>query len=392
MMYDTTVPGSKIGVAGDVRMKPDWNTLTGLPYAKGHARVMADIYNEETGKPSGLCPRFFLKRIMDEAAKEGIYVKAGFENEFILLQRTTDGSVKPVDDTVYCSTLSMDINCDVMTDILDALVQQEIDVEVYHPEAAYGQQELAIRYSDVLTAADQQVIVKETVKAVALKHNIVATFLPTVFLDQAGSGAHIHLSLHTKDGKNIVPSETKPDEISETTGHFIAGMLEHLSGLMALSCPTTNSLRRIVPHHWSGAFKLWGYGNREAAIRVPSNTCKPSPTHFELKTSDACGNPYFVLGAAIAAGMDGIKRKLPIPPPYQDDPGVLSEEELKELNIIPLPRTLDLTIKALAEDKVLTDALGPMLTNAILSTRRHEFQKMKEMPFEKERDLLLQRF
>ena len=391
-MYDATVPGSRIGVSGDVRMKPDWNTLTRLPYAKGHARVMADIYNEETGKPSGLCPRFFLKKMMDEAAKEGIYVKAGFENEFILLQRTTDGSVKPVDNTQHYSTLSMDINCDVMTDILDALVQQGIDIELYHPEGANGQQEISIRYSDVLTAADQQVIVRETVKAVALKHNIVATFLPTVFLDQAGSGAHIHLSLHTKDGKNIVPSETKPDEISETTGHFIAGMLEHLSGLMALSCPTTNSLRRIAPCRWSGAFKLWGYGNREAAIRVPSNACKPNPTHFELKTSDACGNPYFVLGAAIAAGMDGIKRKLPIPPPYQDDPGVLSEEELKELNIIPLPRTLDLTIKALAEDKVLTDALGPMLTNAILSTRRHEFQKMKEMPFEKERDLLLQRF
>ena len=390
-MYDATAPDAGITAVGEVRMKPDWGTLTNVPYSKGHARVLIDMY-EENGEPSGLCPRLFLKRMMDEAAKEGIYVKAGFENEFILLQRTTDGSVKPVDDTVYCSTLSMDINCDVMTDILDALVQQGIDVELYHPEAANGQQEISIKYSDVLTAADQQVIVRETVKAVALKHNIVATFLPTVFLEQAGSGTHIHFSLHTKDGKNIVPSETKPDEISETTGHFIAGMLEHLSGLMALSCPTTNSLRRIAPCRWSGAFKLWGYGNREAAIRVPSNACKPNPTHFELKTSDACGNPYFVLGAAIAAGMDGIKRKLPIPPPYQDDPGVLSEEELKKKNIVRLPHTLDLTIKALEEDKVLTDALGPRLAKVILAVRRSENKVMSEMSFEQERALLLQRF
>ena len=390
-MNDVPFPDSGIPMTTEYRMKPDWRTLTNVPYAKGHAQVMVNLY-ERNGDPSPVCSRLFLKRMMDEAAKEGIYVKAGFENEFILLQRTTDGSVKPVDNTQHYSTLSMDINCDVMTDILDALVQQGIDIELYHPEGANGQQEISIRYSDVLTAADQQVIVRETVKAVALKHNIVATFLPTVFLDQAGSGAHIHLSLHTKDGKNIVPSETKPDEISETTGHFIAGMLEHLSGLMALSCPTTNSLRRIAPCRWSGAFKLWGYGNREAAIRVPSNACKPNPTHFELKTSDACGNPYFVLGTAIAAGMDGIKRKLPIPPPYQDDPGVLSKEELKEKNIVRLPHTLDLTIKALAEDKVLTDALGPRLTRLVLAIRRFEYSDMKDKTFEEERSILMKRF
>ena len=390
-MNDVPFPDSGIPMTKEYRMKPDWNTLTNIPYAQGHAQVMVNLY-EENGDPSPVCPRLFLKRMTDEAAKKGIYIKAGFENEFILLQRTTDGSVKPVDDTVYASTLSMDINCDVMTDILDALFKQGIDIELYHPEAANGQQEISIRYSDVLTAADQQVIVRETVKAVALKHNMIATFLPKVFQDQAGNGTHIHLSLHTKDGKNIVPSETKNDEISEVTGHFIAGMLEHLNGLMAISVPTTNSLRRIAPCFWSGAFKIWGYGNREAAIRVPSNACKPNPTHFELKTSDACGNPYFVLGAVIAAGMDGIKRNLPIPPPYQDDPGVKSEEELKKNNIVPFPRTVDLTTKALEEDKVLTDALGPKLTRLILAIRRFEFENMKNLSLEEERNLLMTRF
>ena len=102
-----------------------------------------------------------------------------------------------------------------------------------------------------------------------------------------------------------------------------------MNGLMALFCPTTNSMRCIIKR---GAFKLWGYSNHEAAIRVPSNACKPSLTHFELKTSDACGNPYIVLGAIIAAGMDGIKCKLPISPPYQGDSRFISEEELKKKN------------------------------------------------------------
>ena len=314
-----------------------------MPYPEGHSQVIVNLH-KRNGDPFPLCPRLFLQRMIDEAAKEGIYVKAGFENEFTLLQPIKeDGVIKPIDDTLYGSTLSMDINCDIMTDITDALFQQGVQIELYHPKnpnGQHGQQELSIRYSDVMKAADQQIIVRETVKAIAIKHNRMATFLPKVFLDQPANTAHIHFSVHMKDGKNIVPSETKPNEVSDATGHFIAGMLEHIEGLMFLSCPTTNSMRCIIPSIRQGAIKTWGYANRESAIRAPSNGRQPNPTYFELRTSDACGNPYFVLGACIAAGMDGIKRKVPLPTPYHDDPGTLSQEELHQLNITPLPRDL----------------------------------------------------
>ena len=398
IMYDSISPNSGIGPVGEVRLKPDWSTLTPVPYAKGQVRVMVNMYEDgsglvNAGERSQHCPRGFLERMIDEAAKIGYVIKAGFENEFILLQRTEDGSIKAVDDTVYCSTLSIDSNYEVMREIIDALTQQGIEIELYHPESATGQQELSIRYTDVLKAADQQIIIRETVKAIALKHNRIATFIPCLWPNQAGNGCHIHFSIHDiTNGTNLVPSPTRPNEISDVTSHFIAGILEHLKGIMALSCPTTNSMRRIVPGHWSGAYHTWGYGNREAPVRVPANGSQPSPTHFELKASDTAGNPYFVLGIVIAAGLDGIKRKLPLREPYQDDPGLLSEEEREKLNIIPLPSDLRETIDALSKDQVLLDALQPKLSKAILAVRESEYKAMKDMSFEEERKLLLQRY
>jgi glutamine synthetase len=391
VMYDAIAPNAGVGPVGEVRLKPDWSTFRSIPYANGQARVLVDMY-ELDGEPSQHCPRSFLRRMVAEAAKEGFIIKAGFENEFILLKKTNDDSVVGIDDTVYCSTLSIDINSDFVIELLDALTDQGIKVELYHPESATGQQEIAVVYSDVMTAADQQIILKETVKAIAIKHDCLATFVPCVFPEQAGNGAHIHFSIHTLDGTNIVPNPTKPNEISETASYFIAGMLEHMEGLMALSCPTTNSYRRIIPGHWSGAYRVWGYGNREASIRVPANATSPSPTHFELKTSDPAGNPYFVLAASIAAGLDGIRRKIPIPPPCNIDPFLLTDEERKEKGIERFPTSLRQTIDALSKDKVLLDALQPRLAKAIIAIREMEYETMKDMSFELERKLLLQRF
>ena len=379
---------------GELRLKPDWSTLTPVPYAKGHVRVMVNMYNNlvNAEERSQHCPRGFLQRMVDKAAERGYIIKAGYENEFILLQRTEDGSIKAVDDTVYCSTLSIDTNYEIMTDIIDALAQQGIKIELYHPETATGQQELSIRYTDVLKAADQQVIVRETVKAIALKHNRIATFMPCLWPDQSSNGCHIHFSIHSKDGINLVPLLTHPNKISEVTSHFIAGILEHLKGIMTLSCPTTNSMRRIALGRLCGSYHMWGYNNRHAAIRVPTNGSQPSPTHFELKASDTAGNPYFVLGVVIAAGLDGIKRKLPLQEPYQDDPGLLSEEERGKLNILHLPSDLRETIDALSKDQVLLDALQPKLAKAILEARESEYKAMKDMTLEEERKLLLQRY
>ena len=185
-MYDAVTPGSGLGPIGDLRLLPDWDTLRILPYSKGHASVMSNMYTNE-GQPSPLCPRNFLRRMTAEASKSGLYLKAAFENEFFLLRRAPNGSdVVPVDDTTFCMTYSMDLNHAVIMDICDCLTEQGLTLEQYHPESGGGQHEISILYSEAMMAADQQVVFRETVKAVAHRHQMVACFLPKIFPNQAG--------------------------------------------------------------------------------------------------------------------------------------------------------------------------------------------------------------
>ena len=157
-MYDVTCPGGGIGPVGELRMMPDWNTVTPLPYSKGHARVFVDLYERDPFVPSPLCPREFLRRAMAEAAKEGLFVKTAFENEFTLFKRSADGKgYEPSDDTVFCQTFSMDLHHDLMSDIFDALTEQGIWIEAYYAESAPGQQEISMKYADPMISANQQV-------------------------------------------------------------------------------------------------------------------------------------------------------------------------------------------------------------------------------------------
>lgn len=388
VMYDAPAPGSGLGPVGEVRLVPDWDTLTPLPYAPGHARVMGDMVKE--GSPWNLCPRNFLKAMVAEAQREGLEVIAAFENEFYLLRQTPDGVV-PADETVFASTLAMDLHQAVIDEIVEALVEQGMPVEQYYPESGPGQQEISVLYTKALGAADQQIAFRETVRAIALQHNLKASFLPKIFADKAGSGCHLHLSLW-HDGQNLLPNLEAEGELSEIARRFIAGILKHLPALMALTTPSTNSYRRIRPHQWSGAFRCWGMDNREAAVRVPSNPEEMSPTHFELKTVDASANPYLALGAVIAAGLDGVRHCLELGESVAIDPGHMTESERSDCGIERLPTTLEEAIEHLSSDKVLLNALGPELAQAYLAVRQAEWEAMKDLALEEEVKLLLERY
>ena len=393
-MYDVPAPEGGIGPAGEVRLVPAWETLRILPYAKGHASVMADMYTLD-GQPSELCPRNFLKRMIAEAAECGFQVQAAFENEFSLLKPGKDGKkVEPIDSTLYAETFAMDTSSEVLMAICDALTQQGLTIEQYYPESAFGQHEISIRHCDAMTAATEQIIFRETVKAVALNHNVVASFMPKIFPNQAGNGTHLHISLHKNDGTNIVASDTTPAELSPTASQFIAGILHHLPALMAITVPSTNSYRRLQPCTWSGNYRCWGYVNRECAVRVPLNptTSTLNLSNFELKASDATSNPYLALGSVIAAGVDGVRRELPIPPPVAVDPGRLSEDELRKMGIEILPNNLKDAINALSGNEVLLKALQPQLSKALLGIRTFEYESMKDMSLEEEVELLIQRY
>ncbi len=388
VMLDAPAPGSGLGPVGEVRLVPDWKTLTPLPYAPGHARVLGDMVKD--GRPWNFCPRHFLKTMVASAKQEGLEVIAAFENEFYFLRQTANGVV-PADDTVYASSFGMDLHQAVIDEIAEALIEQGMPVEQYYSESGPGQQEISILYTTALTAADQQIAFRETVRAIAFQHNLKVSFLPKIFADKAGSGCHLHLSLW-QEGENLIPNPEAKGELSQVARRFIAGILHHLPALMALTTPSTNSYRRIRPHHWSGAFRCWGMDNREAAVRVPTHPEEPSPTHFELKTVDASANPYLALGAVIAAGLDGVRHCFELGESVAVDPGYMTEAERSLYGIDLLPINLGKAIEYLSSDNVLLDALGSDLARAYLAVRKAEWEAMKDLELEAEVKLLLERY
>jgi glutamine synthetase len=389
VMYDAVVPGSGLGPVGEIRLVPDWDTLTPMPYAPGHARVMGDMVLD--GKTWELCPRGFLRRVLADAARDGFEVMASFENEFYLLKPRPDGGVDPADDTVFAATLAMDRLRPAIDELVEMLLAQGLPVELYYPESGPGQHEIAVRYTAALGAADRQVVFRETTHAVASRHGLKASFLPKVVEGKAGSGCHLHFSLW-KDGKNVFPDPAGPGGLSATGRAFLAGILDHLPGLAGIVAPTPNSYRRLQPKFWCGAYRCWGVDNREAAIRVPSSPSGKGSAHFEIKTVDASSNPYLALGAAIAAGLDGVRRRLDPGPPIQVDPSSLSDAERRERRIDPLPASAAEAIQRLEADRFLLDTLGPGLATAYLAVRRAEAEALGGLSLADEVRMLLERY
>lgn len=246
-------------------------------------------------------------------------------------------------------------------------------------------------YAPAMAAAERQIVFRETVHAIARQHQLRASFLPKIFADQAGSGCHLHMSLW-REGVNLLPDLDTAGQLSPVASEFVAGVRHHLPALMALTTPSPNSYRRIAPHSWSGAFNCWGFDNREAAIRIPTNPLPPSPTHIELKTMDATANPYLALGAVIAAGLDGLQRHRRLGEPVQVDPGTLSESERRTQEIQRLPASLGVAIDHLSQDDALLEALGPALAKAYIAVRSAEWEAMQDASLADEVARLLERY
>jgi len=389
VMYDALASGSGLTPAGEVHLHADWRTFSPLPYTPKHARVLTDIY--EGGQPWGHCPRSFLRRMIARAGALGLDVHAAYENEFSLLVRAPDGGFVPFDETVFCQTSALDQAAPVIDAITEALGAQGLTVEMVYAESGPGQFELPVRYTDALRAADQQIVFRETVHAVARQHGLIASFVPKLFLDKAGNGTHLHFSL-SRAGQALVTRPDNPQVLTDEMSSFVAGVLRHLPALMALTTPSTNSYKRIRPRFWSGAFTCWGFGNREAAVRGPMLSEGRPITNLELKTCDAASNPYLALGALIAAGLDGIQRRLDPGQPVDLDPADLSDAERAQRNIARLPSNLGDAIAHLEGDAVLQSALGPALAQSFLAVRKNEWQVMKDMSHADEVKLLLERY
>jgi glutamine synthetase len=369
---DQLQPVDGMGPVGEIRLVPDVDTFRVLPYAPRSGAVLTDHVGLD-GEPAAVCQRSFLKRMAERLAERGLVLRASFENEFSLATKL-DGAYVPVDSALCFSTIGMTASQDYADELVAALEAQRIPLEQYYAELGHGQQEISTGHAPVLQAADEQLLVRETIRGVATRHGLVASLAPKPWPENAGNGGHVHFSLWEGE-RNRFYDGGAADGLSTDARSFIAGVLEHLPGLCGLTAPSFNSYHRLVPQYWAGAFVCWGYDNREAPVRVASTFrgAEEASTNAELKACDATCNPYLALGGLIAAGLDGLERSLAPPEPVSVDPATLDEAERARRGIVRLPTTQAEALDALAADALLLDALGPTLAQAYLAVRRSEW-------------------
>ena len=385
-MLDQLQPVAGMGPVGEVRIVPDPQTFVTLPYAPGAGAMLADLAWPD-GSPWDGCPRTFLKQAVAELAGEGYALRAAFEPEFTVGRReaspaapTIPDRLVPVDDSLCYSATGFHLAHDFAMDLAAALQAQGLSVEHYYPELGHGQQEMSIRHAGALRAADNHVLYRETVRGVAFRRGLWASLAPKPIPDQAGNGCHLHASLNdlapdgAPGGRNVFADPADDNGLSAVGYYFIGGLLAHLPALVALTCASVNSYRRLVPQTWSSAYACYGMDNREAAIRI----CSPwrgdpgGSVNLELKPSDSSANPYLALGAFIYAGLDGIRGKIDPGEAVNVDPATLSDADRAAAGAHRLPASLNEALDALAADQMLTDALGPLRTTAYLAVKRSE--------------------
>lgn len=386
---DALVGDGQFGAVGEIRLVPDPETFTVLPYADRTAAMLCDMY-ELDGKPWNADPRSRLSAFLDDL---DAVPSASFEGEYYLVREGEDGP-EPFDESACFAVDGMDSAHEVILDTVDALKAQGLGLSNYYPEYGPGQQELVIEHDEGVAAADNHVLYKATVGAVAKAHGVDATFAPQPFPGLPGSGCHVHYSLWD-DGENVFADDGDDRYGLSAVGRsFVAGVLEHAPALVALTAPTVQSYDRLQPGMWASAFTAWGHDNREACVRVPSSDWhdRTATTRIEFKSCDNTANPYLVLLGLTAAGMDGVERDLELGEPVQRDPAALSEEERADRGVERLPTTLAEALDELEEDDVLEEAMGETLHRSYLEVKRSEWEASVDEDGEWEADYLLRAF
>lgn len=361
----------RFDAAGEVVLRPDPDTVRSLPYAERTAAMLCDVETLD-GDPWAVDARSSLRSLVRELEAAGLSPEVAFESEFHLFEPSADGSPEPVGQRGAYLTESTRETHDTVIAAVDALEAQGLDVEKYYPEYAPGKHEIVTAHRPGLRAADEHVLLRETIGSVARRDGYRATFLPRPF-GTATNGCHVHVSLWG-DGNAFYDSDA--NGLSRTGRQFVAGVLDHAPALVALTAATANSYARLRPQYGAAAFVCWGRGNREALVRVPGTVGSDASgaTRIEFRAADNTANPYLALLGLLAAGRDGIDRDLEPPDPVAVDPGTFTEDERTDRGIERLPRTLGDALDALEDDDLLREILGRELIETYLEVKRRHWR------------------
>ncbi|OGN81327.1 MAG: type I glutamate--ammonia ligase [Chloroflexi bacterium GWC2_73_18] len=380
----------------DQYLVPDMNTFADIPWQPGHplpgssigsgplgsrgtARVICDVYTPK-GEPFTGDPRFVLKRQMARAEALGYRFNTGPELEFFLFRRE-NGGIKPLPhDRGGYFDFSTDLAQEVRQDMVNALEAFGIRVEAAHHEVAPGQHEIDFEYADGVTTADNAITFKFTLKAIAQLHGLYATFMPKPIFGINGSGMHTHQSLYdVKAERNAFADPENKYGLSDVARAYMAGILAHARGMIAVLAPLVNSYKRLVPGYEAPTYLTWGRINRSALIRVPQVSPGRSieATRVEVRCPDPSANPYLAFAVMLAAGLDGIEKGLELAEPVEESLYEMDEAKLRERGIRELPGTLAEAVDELERDPVICEALGDHVLSHFVESRLADWNEYR---------------
>lgn len=373
----------------DMLLAPDPSTFSVFPWGEASrtARLICDIWTD-AGDPFEGDPRVCLRRVTAEAAAMGLQMMVGPEPEFYLFEKGADGkpTTRQTDSASYFDLGHLDRGEECRRDIVMALQKMGFEIEASHHEVGPGQHEIDFKYGDALTTADNIITFKLVVRTIANQHGLAASFMPKPLFGFPGNGMHLHQSLF-RDGKNAFHDPAAENGLSVLTMHYIAGLLAHAPAITAVCNPLVNSYKRLVPGYEAPVYIAWSERNRSPLVRIPAK--RGTSTRVEFRSPDPSTNPYLAMAVCLAAGLDGIRNRLEPPEPVNRNIYRMTDEEREELGVVPLPGNLASALRALKNDEVIQEALGPHILAHFLEAKEIEWDVYRSQVHQWELDQYL---
>ena len=360
----------------DMYLYPDYDTFeifSWRPQQGKVARLICDVYTPD-GKPFEGDPRWILKKTIKEANEMGYRFDVGPECEFFLFHTDDNGLPTTLshEKAGYFDLGPNDLGENIRRDMVLTLEEMGFEIEASHHEVAPAQHEIDFKYDEVLKTADNIQTFKMTVKTIAKRHGLYATFMPKPKFGISGSGMHINMSLATEEGKNIFADEKGKIGLSDDAYHFIAGIMKHARGMSAITNPLVNSYKRLVPGYEAPVYIAWSAKNRSPLIRIPAS--RGNGTRVELRNPDPTANPYLVLALCLAAGLDGIKNKIEVPESVDCNIYEMTPGERRAAGIENMPADLKEAVDCLVADEFLCSVLGEHITTKYVEAKMKEWE------------------
>ena len=360
----------------DMYLYPDYDTFEIFPWRPQQgkvARLICDVYTPD-GKPFEGDPRWILKKTIKEANEMGYRFDVGPECEFFLFHTDDNGLPTTLshEKAGYFDLGPNDLGENIRRDMVLTLEDMGFEIEASHHEVAPAQHEIDFKYDEALKTADNIQTFKMTVKTIAKRHGLYATFMPKPKFGISGSGMHINMSLATEAGKNIFADEKGKIGLSDDAYHFIAGIMKHARGMSAITNPLVNSYKRLVPGYEAPVYIAWSAKNRSPLIRIPAS--RGNGTRVELRNPDPTANPYLVLALCLAAGLDGIKNKIEVPDSVDCNIYEMTPGERRAAGIENMPADLKEAVDCLVADEFLCSVLGEHITTKYVEAKMKEWE------------------